>query len=65
MHYVSATAKGGEQRGLGTPPKHSYAIALDIEVSMCSVWILFATYILLSVWFQIHVLERRVLPTAS
>ena len=60
-----ALTQGIEQRGFDTPPKYSYAIALNIEVSMCCVWNSLATYILLSVWFQVYVLEGGMLSTAS
>jgi hypothetical protein len=60
-----ATAQRIEQRGFDTPPKYSYAIALNIEVSMYCVWNSLATYILLSVRFQVYVLEGGMLSTAS
>jgi hypothetical protein len=67
MHATthSAMKDGIEQQGFDTPPKHSYAIALVIKVSMCRVWNSFATYVLLSVRFQVYVLERGVLSTPS
>jgi hypothetical protein len=60
-----AKAEGIEQRGVDRPPKHSYTIALEIEASMYFMWNSFATHLLLSVWFQVYVLERRVLSTPS
>jgi hypothetical protein len=41
--------------------KHPYAITYYFEEAMCSLQNLHTSHILLSMWIQIYVLERRVL----
>ena len=60
-----ATAEGSTPRGFHTPTDHSHAFALHIEASMCCMWDSSPTYILLSMWKQVHVFDRRVLPKPS